>query len=142
MDGELYINERLSIPNAELEYAASRSGGPGGQNVQKTSSRVTIRWNISQSPSLDEHMRTRLLHRLANRLVGEGEIILHVDSERSQLQNKMIARERLAEVIKRALHIEKKRIKTKPHPGAKARRLAAKKQHGEIKKQRRQSGHE
>jgi len=138
MDGDLYINERLSIPMAEFEFTASRSGGPGGQNVQKTSSRVTLRWNILRSPVLNELVRARLLRKLANRLVGEGEIILHVDSERSQLRNKMIALERLQEILERALIVEKKRVKTKPHPGAKAKRLNEKKQRGDVKKQRRQ----
>lgn len=136
MEANIYINEELRIPGAELEVATSRSGGPGGQNVQKTDSRVTLRWNIAQSKMISEHIRVRLLEKLAVRLTKDGEIIVHVDSERSQMRNREIARERLAAVILRALRREKPRQKTKPSFASRVRRLGDKKHLGDLKKKR------
>lgn len=136
MEADLYISDELTIRGAELEIATSRSSGPGGQHVQKTDSRVTLRWNIAATKSANEEVRSRLLAKLCFKLVGEGEIVLHVDSERSQLRNREIARERLAALILNALHVPKVRRKTKVSRAAKARRSAEKKHISAIKKNR------
>jgi ribosome-associated protein len=136
MEADIYVSPELTIRGTELEVATSRSSGPGGQHVQKTDSRVTLRWNIATSRSMDEGVRARLLGKLEFKLVGDGEIVLHVNSERSQLRNREIARERLAAIILHALHIPKARRKTKPSRAAKARRLGEKKHVSAIKKSR------
>ncbi len=133
MEGELYIQLGISIPDSEFEIATSRSSGPGGQHVQKTNSRVTLRWNISQTSALTDEERARVLKVLAAKLTTEGELIVHVDSERSQFRNKQIARERLAEIVRHALKKPKARKKTKPSKASKQRRIAAKKHRGDLK---------
>jgi len=140
MENDLFVSEELTISSRELEFATSRSGGPGGQNVQKTDSRVTLRWNIATSQSIGEGIRARLLRNLASRLVGEGELVLHVSSERSQLRNKEIAKERLITMLLSALHVAKPRRKTAPSLGAKARRIDDKKHVSTIKKMRTNRG--
>jgi ribosome-associated protein len=136
MEADIYVSDELTIRANEIEIATSRSGGPGGQHVQKTDSRVTLRWNIATSRSLDEGVRARLLRKLAFKLTGEGEIILHVDSERSQIRNREIAKARLAAIILNALHIPKARHKTRPSLAAKARRIDEKKRVSTVKKSR------
>lgn len=140
MESDLFVSDELTIDLRELEFATSRSGGPGGQNVQKTDSRVTLRWNIAASQCVSEGIRARLLRNLASRLVGDGEIVLHVSSERSQLRNKEIAKERLVTVLLAALHVAKPRRKTAPSLGAKARRIDDKKHVSTIKKMRSSRG--
>lgn len=137
METDLYINEMLSIPESELVISASRASGPGGQHVNKTSSKVLLRWNVCTSQVLDEVQRARILRRLSARLVGEGEILIQVESERSQLRNRAIAKERLALLIKEALAPQKRRIKTKPSLAAKKRRIKDKVERGTLKKMRR-----
>ncbi len=133
MEADLPVNHSLTIPGNELEVATSRSGGPGGQHVQKTSSRVSLRWNIRDSIAITPLQRTRLMQKLASRLTLEGELLIHVDSERSQIRNRDIARERLAYIVLEALKVAKKRVATKPTRGAKERRIAAKKRDSRIK---------
>jgi ribosome-associated protein len=136
METDLIINHHLVIPGTELSISVSRSSGPGGQHVNKTSSRVSLRWNIKTSLVLSETQRNLLIERLGTRLVGEGELLLHVESERSQLRNRDIARERLAEIIRKALKPIKKRIATRPTLGSKTRRITHKKKRGIVKKLR------
>lgn len=137
MEADLVINHRVTIPGSELVITASRASGPGGQNVNKTSSRISLRWNIATSTALCDEERARVLKKLSTRLVGESELLIHVESERSQFQNRRIARERLAQPIRDALVVHKKRVATKPTAGSKARRLGDKKLRGIIKKLRR-----
>jgi len=136
METDLTINERLTIPGSELEVSVSKASGPGGQHVNKTSSRVSLRWSVKHSQALTEAQRAQIMQRLKARLVGEGELLLHVDSERSQLRNRETARERLAQIVKDALRVVKKRVATKPSLGSKARRIEGKKKRGVIKKLR------
>jgi ribosome-associated protein len=136
METDLTINESVIIPGAELIISVSRASGPGGQHVNKTSSRVSLRWNILNSQALNKAQREQILQRCKNRLVGEGEILLHVESERSQLRNREIARERLVHIIQDALRVIKKRVATKPSLGSKKRRIEVKKKRGVIKKLR------
>ncbi|MDG2149220.1 MAG: alternative ribosome rescue aminoacyl-tRNA hydrolase ArfB [Planctomycetota bacterium] len=133
---DLEIQPGFVIPAAELGWSASRSGGPGGQNVNKLSTRVSLRWNVAESVALDEARRVKLLGKLEARLTKSGELIVHVDSSRSQLDNRHEARRRLAEMVREALHVAKKRRPTKPTKGSKQRRLESKKQRSDTKKLR------
>lgn len=137
MEADLVLSQNLVIKGAELGISVSRASGPGGQHVNKTSSRVSLRFNIIESQSLTDIQKARLLEKLATRLVGEGELLIHVDSERSQFKNRQIARERLKEIIRKALLPRKKRVATKPTLGSKQQRISSKKKRGLLKKLRR-----
>lgn len=136
MDEDLYINTDITIPAGELTTRASRSGGPGGQHANKTSSRVTLEWNIEESSVLSNIQRLRILRNLAHRISDAGVLAVSVDESRSQHQNKDIARERLTKLILDALKVQKVRVGTKPSKSAKRRRVDAKKQVSEKKKMR------
>jgi ribosome-associated protein len=136
-DGLLEIDSTLSIPLAELTYRASRSGGPGGQHVNTSSTRIEVVWDVAASPSLDEVQRARLLERLSTRLDKEGRLRLVSGGTRSQLQNRMDVTERLARVVADGLHIPRPRKRTKPSRAAKAARLDAKRKRAGIKASRR-----
>lgn len=136
MDQDLFIDERLTIPAAALTFTASRASGPGGQHVNKTNSRVTLRWEPTQTPGLYGAREDLVLRRLANRINAEGALLLHVDEGRSQRQNREIARARLATLIRRASVRPKPRVATKPSRGAKQRRLSEKSKRGETKRMR------
>ncbi len=136
MDDDLFISPALRIPSAELTMRTSKSSGPGGQHANKTSSRVSIEWDIENSGALSSIQRARLLRNLSTRLVGETTLVVHVDDSRSQHQNREIALKRLAEIVLKALRVQKKRVATKPSRAAKARRIDAKKKVGAKKKMR------
>jgi ribosome-associated protein len=136
-DGRLEIDPTLSIPLAELTYRASRSGGPGGQHVNTSSTRIEVVWDVAASPALDEAQRARLLERLAPRLDKEGKLRLVSGGTRSQLQNRMAVTERLARVVADGLHVPRPRKRTKPSRAAKAARLDAKRKRGGLKASRR-----
>ncbi len=140
MEADLNINERVIIPGSELSVSTSRASGPGGQHVNKTSSRISLRWNLETSEALNDRERDRVRGRLRSRLVGDGEILIHVEAERSQHRNREIARERLAELVRDALLPIKKRVPTKPTLGSKARRIDSKKKRSIVKKLRNFSG--
>lgn len=133
MDEDLVIDGRLSIPGRELEEKVSRASGPGGQHVNKTSTRVTLRWR-PQDSAIDPDLRERLLALL--RLTKDGWLAVHVDEARSQLQNRLTARERLAEVIRAALVVQKKRRPTRPTKGSQQVRLTTKKTRSTVKQAR------
>ena len=137
MHDDLVVNNRVTIPASELWFEASRSSGPGGQNVNKTNSRVTLKWNVGKTAALNQTQKRRVMHKLANRLDKTGILSIHVQTARSQLTNREIARERLAELVSRALFVPKTRKATKPSRGAKERRLKAKKNRSQIKSSRR-----
>lgn len=136
MDDELIINAALTIPGSELFYRASKSGGPGGQHANKTSSKVTIDWNVDLSEALTNLQRIRIQRNLAHRISAEGMLSVSVDESRSQHQNKDIARKRLAELVRKALQVKKFRVATRPSKAAKARRIDQKKRRGDKKKMR------
>ena len=136
-DQYLEINPTLRVPTAELEYRASRSGGPGGQHVNTSSTRVEVWWDVAGSPSLDEEQRARLLTRLASRLDTGGRLRLVSSGSRSQLRNREEVTERLRDVVAEALVIPKKRKKTKPSRAAKAARLDHKRRRSATKRDRR-----
>lgn len=136
MEADIRINENIVIPGSELEVVSSRSSGPGGQHVQKTNSRVSLRWNLETTVALNDRERDRVRGRLRPRLVGDGEILIHVESERSQQRNREIARQRLFELIRDALLPIKKRFPTSPTMASKARRIDSKKRRSIVKKLR------
>jgi ribosome-associated protein len=133
----LRVNESLSIPRSELDVRVSRSSGAGGQHVNKTSSRVEIFWNIRGSTALDDDQRKRLLQKLVSRLTTEGSIRVVASDMRSQSRNRELAEDRLAETVRRALLIPKKRRPTKPTRAAKEARLESKKRQSHKKRERR-----
>jgi ribosome-associated protein len=124
------------IPGSELSEQVSLSGGPGGQHANKTSSRVTLAWNVAASSKLNEATRARLLERLGSRLTKDGVLQVSVDANRSQHLNREGARERLAEWVTGALKVERPRRQTKPSRGAKQRRIDGKKRRSALKKGR------
>ena len=136
-DRALRVNDRLSIPRAELGVRASRASGAGGQHVNKTSTRVEVTWNVVTSPSLNDEDRLRLGTRLASRLSDEGELRVVASDTRSQLQNRELAENRLADIVRRALVIPKPRRKTRPTRASKEARLTDKRKTSEKKRVRR-----
>ncbi|MGI8401227.1 MAG: alternative ribosome rescue aminoacyl-tRNA hydrolase ArfB [Gemmatimonadaceae bacterium] len=133
----LQVNESVAIPRSELDFRVSRASGAGGQHVNKTSSRVEIFWNIPASRALTEDQRARLLARLASRLTTEGSIRIVASDMRSQARNRDLAEERLAETVRRALLVPKKRRPTRPTRASKEARLEGKKRHSHKKRERR-----
>ena len=140
--GVLPIRAGIAIPRSELTYRATRSSGPGGQHVNKTSSRVEVTWIPAESRGLTPEQRVRIIDRLTNRLDTAGVLRLVSDRTRSQLQNKEDVTERLAELLKAALTPKKARRATKVSKAVKARRLDAKRRHGEKKAARRRPGND
>jgi ribosome-associated protein len=132
----LNINDDLFLPRAELSYRASRSGGPGGQHVNTSSTRVEVVWNVAQSPSLTEAQRALVQEKLANRINAEGELLIAEGGSRSQHQNKEAVTERLAELLREALFVPKPRKRTKRPRSSHERRLKQKKQRSEVKRLR------
>ena len=116
---------------------ASRSSGPGGQHVNTSSTRVEVRWNVRRSGALSEEERARLCEALASRLDSEGTLRVVASDSRSQLRNREAAERRLAELVRRALVVPKKRKPTKPSRAAKEARLREKKHRSERKERRR-----
>ena len=136
MADDLPINNRFVIPGAELMISASLSGGAGGQHVNKTNSKITLRWNPANSPSIGVYRRNQLLGRLGDRLSKSGDLIVTAESHRSQKQNIETARNKLADILKAALTPIKKRRPTKPSRSAKRKRLDSKKKRGQTKSNR------
>ena len=136
MQHDLEIKPGLVIPAHELELSSSRASGPGGQHVNKTNSRVTLRWNVQHSNALKEYQRRIILEKLSHRISRGGFIQVDAEQSRKQLQNRDFAREKLAQLIRDALHRPRKRKATKPSRGARERRLKSKKRRSEIKASR------
>jgi len=134
------VNETVVIPRDELSARASRSGGAGGQHVNTSSTRIELLWNVATSRALTDDQRERLLQKLSSRLDGEGNVRIVASDRRSQLQNRESAEARLAELVRAALVVPKKRKPTKPTRAAKQARIDSKKRQSEKKKQRRWRG--
>lgn len=142
MEADLPVDGRLTIPGAELRVSTSRSGGPGGQHVNTTDSRVTLRWNVRTSAALDEPARERLLERLGPKLTLDGDVMVSVSDDRSQMFNRQLARERLAALVRAARVPTKARHATRPTRGSKERRITAKKTRGARLRARDTGGHD
>ncbi len=137
---DLRVHRGLVIPAGELRAAASRSSGPGGQHVNKSSTRVTLRWSIETSEVLSDRQRALLLSRLDHRLTQSGELILHAGRARSRTRNLERARERLVEIVSEALATARTRIATKASAGARKRGAQQKRHRSEVKSRRRRPG--
>jgi len=130
------VTDDLEIPEDALTFTASRSGGPGGQHVNKTSSRVTLRMDVVHAPFLTEGVRGRLMDGLRSRIAKDGTIGVVCQSSRSQAANRRLAQERLVELLARALAPRAPRVETKVPRGEKARRRETKLRRSRIKRQR------
>ena len=133
---DLRVRRGLVIPASELSEAVSRSSGPGGQHVNKTSTRISLRWNVQHSGTLSDRQRRRLLTRLRSRLTSQGELILHASSK-SQARNRESVRERLASLVREALARQRPRVASKPSKRSVVRGIAAVKRRSELKRGRR-----
>jgi ribosome-associated protein len=132
----LQISAAIAIPDDELVERFVRSSGPGGQNVNKLSTAVELRFDAANSPSLPEAVRARLLAKRDRRITDEGVIVLSAQRFRTQDRNREDARERLAELIRSALVAPKPRVATKPTRASKERRLTSKRERASVKRTR------
>lgn len=133
----LEINDRIRIPEEEFSWSFVRSGGPGGQNVNKVASKAVLRWNVVASPSLPDDIKDRLRQQQNRRITGDGDLLLTSQRYRDQERNRLDCLEKLAEMLRAAAVKPKVRRKTKPSRGSKERRLAAKKKRSALKASRR-----
>ena len=136
MPRDLPVRGTLVIPAREISEAASRAGGPGGQHVNKTSTRVTLRWNVAESTVLSEAQRRRIVSKLGHRLTRTGTLVVHASRHRVRSRNRELARERLAELVRDALATRRPRRATRPSRAVKARGLEAKRRRGALKRSR------
>ncbi len=134
---DLTVSARLVIPARELRVTYARSGGPGGQNVNKVETKADLRWTPAESDVLSESDRAWLLKRLATRLTNEGELVVVSSQTRERARNVEGARQRLAKIVRDALVRPKLRRKTRPSRGSIERRIERKKSRGAVKKSRR-----
>lgn len=135
-DGLLRVGDQLAIPRAELRYRASRAGGPGGQHVNTSSTRVELTWNVRTSTAPTEEQRARLLEKLARRLDGTGNLRLVSAASRSQHQNRELVTDRLVRVLAAALRRPRPRKRTSVPRAAREARLQAKKRRSRTRQQR------
>jgi ribosome-associated protein len=140
-DDRVVINEGLSIPFSDLQFRFTIGGGPGGQHVNKTATRVTLFFDVASSTALDDESRARLLDRLANRLDRNGVLQLSVQDFRSQWQNRQLAVARFQALLSEALIEESERRSTRPSRAAREERLAEKRKRAVIKRDRRRRWH-
>ena len=136
------ITASVALDPDEIEETFVRAGGPGGQNVNKVSSAVELRFEAARSPHLPPDAKARLRRLAGRRWTDEGAIIIKAEAHRSQARNREAARERLAELVAKALERPKRRVKTRPTLASKRRRLEGKSKRGEVKAMRQAPGAE
>ncbi|WP_172327083.1 alternative ribosome rescue aminoacyl-tRNA hydrolase ArfB [Mangrovicoccus sp. HB161399] len=129
----LHVTDKIAIQDWEMTEVFTRSSGPGGQNVNKVSTAVELRFEAARSPSLPQPVKARLKRLAGRRWTLDGAVIIRVEDTRSQARNREIAKERLAELIEKATHVPKRRIPTKPTKGSQRRRMDAKTARGQVK---------
>lgn len=139
-DDPLKVNASIAIPRAELGVRATRAGGPGGQHVNTSSTKVELTWNVSASAALSEAEKERVRRVLASRLDADGTLRVVASDTRSQRQNRELAEERLAALVRRGLVVRRPRKKTRPTRASVERRLTEKKRAGAKKRDRRDRG--
>jgi ribosome-associated protein len=136
----LQITESIAVPRSELVYRASRSGGAGGQHVNTSSTRIELLWDFQRSAALDDAQKDRVRKKLAARIDAEGMVRVVAGNRRSQMQNRAAAEERLAVLVRDAMHVAKKRRATAPTKASKEKRLETKRQQSRKKESRRKDG--
>ena len=137
---DIVVTPRVTIPAGELALAFARSGGPGGQNVNKVSSKVELRWNPTTSAALTDDDRAWLVQRLRSRLTSDGTLIVTSTATRDQTKNRDDATSKLALIVRAALDRPRPRRATRPSRAAKRRRVADKRHHAEVKRNRASRG--
>jgi ribosome-associated protein len=133
----LSVTPRIQIPLDEFEFTYARSGGPGGQNVNKVNSKAVLRWNLVASPTLPDDVRDRFLATFGTRVLATGEVLITSEESRDQIRNKELCLEKLAEMLRAVARPPKARRATKPSKGSIRRRLETKQQNSERKANRR-----
>jgi ribosome-associated protein len=133
----LQVTDTIAVPRSELVYRASRSGGAGGQHVNTSSTRIEVLWDFQRSSALDDAQKDRVRKKLAARIDAEGLVRVVAGNRRSQLQNRGAAEERLAALIRDAMHVPKKRRATAPTKASRQKRLDGKRQQSKKKENRR-----
>jgi ribosome-associated protein len=136
MKHDIPVKNGIVIPEHELEITTSRSGGAGGQHVNKTDTRVSVRWNVRTTSVLLDFQKERVLKNLQSRLTAEGDLLIHSSFSRSQDQNKQDALARLGQEVRKALYVPKVRMATRKTKSSQEERLKFKKGRSEIKKMR------
>lgn len=130
------VTRSVTIPESELEFRYVRSGGPGGQHANKTSTKVEVTWDVSSSSALGPRQRARLFENLGRRIEDSGVLRIRSDRHRSQSRNKDDAIDRLCALVEQGLAVRKDRLATGPTAGSKKKRLDQKKRRSEIKRGR------
>jgi len=141
-ESRLKITGSLSLPWSELHFTASRAGGPGGQHVNTSATRIELWWDLADSPSLTDAQREHLRRRLASRLDSQGRLRLVAAASRSQYQNREAVTERFQKLVAQALQVPKVRKRTAPTKAARERRLVSKLRRARLKQSRRPPGSE
>ncbi|MBE3640119.1 alternative ribosome rescue aminoacyl-tRNA hydrolase ArfB [Mangrovicoccus algicola] len=129
----LHVTDKIAIQDWEMTEVFTRSSGPGGQNVNKVSTAVELRFEAARSPSLPPPVKARLKRLAGRRWTTDGAIVIRVEDTRSQARNREIARERLAALVEQATHVPKRRIPTRPTKGSQRRRMDGKTARGQVK---------
>jgi ribosome-associated protein len=137
-DHLIVVTPHIKIPVSELHLSFSRSSGPGGQNVNKVNSKVTLRWNVTETTRLPEPVRQRFLKTFPNRMNSEGELVIHSQRYREQERNRADCVDKLRDLVLSVAHAPKARRKTRPTRASRERRLRQKRQRSETKRRRRQ----